>query len=150
VEPATLPPPTPGAPPAALTGGGTVLVVDDEEALRKLAATMLAHLGFTTLTAEDGVEAETVFRQHQADIRCVLTDLAMPRRNGWETIAVLRALRADLPVIMASGYDVTRAMSGEHGERPQAFLSKPYTLQDLRDALGRVLAVHQNPSVPPA
>lgn len=150
VASAALPLPGRGVPPRKLVGGGTVLVVDDEEGIRNLAATMLAHLGFTVLTAADGVEAESVFRQHQSDIRCVLTDLAMPRRNGWETIAVLRALRADLPVVMASGYDVTRAMAGEHGERPQAFLSKPYTLHDLRDALGRVLAVEQSAPAPPA
>jgi CheY-like chemotaxis protein len=122
-----------------LTGGGTVLVVEDDEPVRKLAATMLTSLGFAVLTAQDGVEAVEIFQQHQGEIRCVLTDLTMPRRNGWETIAALRTLRADLPIILASGYDEATVMAGEHPERPQAILSKPYKLKDLRDALGRAI-----------
>ncbi len=135
----TSPPPASATPDAAFEVGGTVLVVDDDAALRKLAATMLTSLGFTVLTAQDGVEAVEVFQQHQSEIRCVLTDLTMPRRNGWETIAALRTLCADLPVIMASGYAVTGMMEGAHPERPQAYLGKPYTLKELRTALGCIL-----------
>ena len=122
-----------------IAAGGTVLVVDDEEPIRKLGATMLAQLGYDVLTAEDGEVAVEIFRQQPAAIRCVLTDLTMPHKNGWQTIAALRALRADVPVILASGYDVTSAMAGEHPERPQAFLCKPYTLRELRDALARAI-----------
>jgi len=70
--------------------GGTVLLADDEQALRRMAAAMLMHLGFAVLEAQDGVEAVEVFRQHQDEIRCVLCDLTMPRKNGWETIEALR------------------------------------------------------------
>ncbi|MCX7006855.1 MAG: response regulator [Kiritimatiellaeota bacterium] len=139
----SIPPPQVVGPRCELVAGGTLLVVDDEEMVRKLATTMLTHLGFSVLTAADGVEAEAVFRQHQADIRCVLTDLTMPRMDGWAIITALRTLRADLPVIMASGYEVTSEMVREHPDQPDAFLTKPYTLQQLHDTLGHVLAPHQ-------
>jgi hypothetical protein len=42
-------------------------------------------------------------------------------------------------VILASGYDKAYVMAGDHPELPQAFLSKPYRLQELRDAIGRAL-----------
>ncbi|MCX6996870.1 MAG: response regulator [Kiritimatiellaeota bacterium] len=83
-----------------------------------------------------------VERQLSAVAELKVSELTqLPRRNGWETLTALRALRADLPVILASGYDEASVMAGEHPERPQAFLSKPYTLKELREALGHALGV---------
>ena len=126
------------AAPAAM-GGGTLLLVDDDELLRDSACELIGLLGFTVLTAKDGVEALEVFRQHQAEIRCVLTDLTMPRLDGWGLLAALRQLDPNLPVILASGYDKAQVLAGNHSDRPQAFLSKPFDLQQLRDALGQAL-----------
>ena len=136
----TAPHPTVVAEPAPpLTVAGTVLVVEDDAALLKLTAHYLHVLGFTVLAAPDGVVALDLFRQHQADIRCVLSDVVMPHMDGWQTLEALRQLAPGLPVILASGYDEATVMGGEHAEKPQAFLSKPYTREELRAALGRVL-----------
>ena len=128
-----------------IDGGGTVLLVEDEKTVRKLGETVLKRLGFGVLLAKDGVEAVEVFRQHKDEIHCVLCDLTMPRMNGWETLAALRKLAPGLPVVLASGYDKAQAMAGEHSELPQAFLSKPYQIQGLRDAIGRALVHRQKP-----
>ena len=78
-----------------------------------------------------------MFRQHRDEIRCVLCDLTMPRMDGWETLAALRKLAPDIPVILASGYDEAQVMAGDHPERPQAFLGKPYQMVQLKAALSR-------------
>jgi two-component system, cell cycle sensor histidine kinase and response regulator CckA len=118
---------------------GLVLLVDDEPMLRDMAQIMFEPLGHEVITAADGVEALEVFRKHQDRVQCVLLDLTMPRMDGWETLAALRALRPDLPVILASGYDEAKVMQGYHPERPQAFLHKPYAMKDLDAALGVAL-----------
>lgn len=120
--------------------GGTILLIDDDECLLQSTGAMLDLLGFTLLTAKDGAEALEVFRQHRQDIRCVITDLTMPRMNGWETLTALRQLEPALPVVLASGYDKAQVMSGAPSERPQAFLGKPFGLQQLREALNQALA----------
>ena len=125
--------------------GGTVLLVEDEEMVRKLCETALTSLGFTVLLAKDGVEAVEVFRQHKDEVRCVLCDLTMPRMNGWETLAALRKLAPGLPAILASGYDKAQVMAGDHPELPQAFLSKPYQFQGLRDAIALALVNGKKP-----
>ena len=125
---------------AGPTPAGTVLVVEDDAAVRKVAAGMLARLGFTVLAAPDGVEALKVFQQRQAEICCVLCDLSMPRMDGWATLTALRQIAPGLPVILASGYDEAQVMAGEHPERPQVFLGKPYQMQALRAALGKAMA----------
>jgi CheY-like chemotaxis protein len=122
-----------------IEGGGTVLLVEDEPIVRKLGEAMLTRLGFAVLQAKDGVDAVELFQQHKDEVRCVLCDLTMPRMNGWETLAALRKLAPSLPVILASGYDKAHVMNGDHPEEPQAFLSKPYRLQALREAFSRAL-----------
>jgi PAS domain S-box-containing protein len=138
LEQAVSPPPHKSAllPPA---NGGLVLLVEDEEMVRQMAAKMLDRLGFSVLTARDGVEAVDMFRQHQAEIRCVLCDLTMPRMDGWETLAALRQLSPDLPVVLASGYDEAYVMANPHPEYPQAFLGKPYQLKSMSAAIIQAL-----------
>ena len=80
-----------------------------------------------------------MFGKHQNEIKFVLTDLTMPRMNGWETLTELRKLKPNIPVILASGYDLAHVMEGEHPELPQAFLAKPYNLKALRNAITQAL-----------
>ena len=117
----------------------TVLLVDDRETVRNIGRAMLEHLGFQVIDAGDGAEAVEIFRRRADDIRLVLTDLTMPRLNGWETLKALRDIRPDIPVILASGYDEPSALAREQGEGPRAFLSKPYRMADLKKALARAL-----------
>ena len=120
-------------------GGGTVLVVDDEPPLRKAVLLALKRSGFTVLEAKDGVEGVEVFQQHRDEIGCVLCDMTMPGMNGWETLTALRKLVPDIPVILASGYSREQVMAGDHPELPQAFLSKPYELANLKDTIVRFM-----------
>jgi PAS domain S-box-containing protein len=126
-------------------GVRTVLLVEDEPAVRKMAASMLKHLGYAVLEAKDGVEALDVFRQHQDDIRCVLCDLTMPRMSGWQTLAALRALAPAIPVVLASGYDEASVMEGDHPARPDVFLGKPYQLKGLAEAIETALNARAHP-----
>jgi two-component system, cell cycle sensor histidine kinase and response regulator CckA len=123
-------------------GGGTILLAEDDPEVREMTKAMIVHLGFSVLEAGDGVEALEVFRQNQDTIMCVLSDLTMPRMDGWETLTAVRQLVPDMPVILASGYDQANVMAGEHAEWPQAFLSKPYGTKGVRDALKKALGSH--------
>jgi CheY-like chemotaxis protein len=84
-----------------------------------------------------------IFQQHQHEIFFVLSDLTMPRMDGWETLAALRKLSPDIPVVLSSGYDEAQVMAGDHTEQPDAFLGKPYQLKGLRETINRVLADHE-------
>jgi PAS domain S-box-containing protein len=122
-------------------GHGTILLVDDDEIVLEVTESLIAKMGFTVLTAKDGVEALEVFEHHRREIRCVITDLTMPRMDGWETLAALRQLEPSLPVILASGYDKSHVMAGALANPPQAFLAKPFDRLRLRNALVQVLGV---------
>lgn len=136
--------------------GGTVLIVDDEPTILEIAQAALTNLGFAVLVAKDGFEAVEVFRQHQQSISCVLCDLVMPGMDGWETLSVLRQLAPGIVVILSSGYDQDKVMAGDHSEWPQFFLSKPYGLSGLYEAITQALLasnkkagfVHSSVAVP--
>ena len=116
---------------------GTVLLIEDEETVRDMAKIMLTRFGYTVIEARDGVEAVEIFQERQNEICCVLSDLTMPRMNGWETLAALRRMRVDVPVILTSGHEKDVVMAGNHPELPQVFLYKPYSMSALKEALAK-------------
>ena len=130
-----VPQPQEEAKAAATDNGGTVLLVDDDLIVLQVTTAMLSRLGFAVLSAMDGIDAVEVYRQHKEEIRLVLSDVAMPRMNGWETLLALRQITPNVPVILASGYSEEQVMEGVHHEHPQAFLAKPYGFDVLRDAI---------------
>ncbi len=136
--PAALPVNTPNA--AAWSGAGTILVADDEEPVRDVLANMLERLGFTVVTAADGVEALASFRTDPARFAAVLLDLSMPRQDGIETLREIRALRAETPVLLISGHGSGEILSQFAEERLDGIVQKPFTTPALREALQRALA----------
>ncbi len=119
---------------------GTVLVVDDEESVRRVAGSMLEHEGFDVVSAADGVEALSIYRERRHEIRIVLLDMTMPRMDGEETFRELRALDPDVRVILTSGYNEQDATSRFVGAGLAGFIQKPFTLDDLRTRLREALA----------
>jgi len=113
-----------------------VLVVEDEDMVRHMMESMLRRIGYEVMAAGSGAEAVDIFRLHQKKIKLVVSDLSMPGMNGWDTLAALRKMRPDIPVILASGYDEAGAMgSGDGSVKPNAFLHKPFLLNELKKAL---------------
>jgi PAS domain S-box-containing protein len=131
----------PAAAPAAAPwrGGDAVLVVDDEDSVRTMASRMLAAIGFEAVTAAGGAEALALIGVRGESIRAVLLDLTMPRMDGCETFRELRRLRADLPVILCSGYDVLDDAERFAGLDFGGFLQKPYRIAELTDVLRKAL-----------
>ena len=119
---------------------GRILLVDDEVVVRETTEALLRYLGYSVLAAPDGRTAIELFRRHQGQIRCVITDLTMPGMGGLEIIAVLRQINDDIPIILASGYTEARIKGSGVANQPQAFLHKPYALVDLKAALAKAMS----------
>jgi len=116
---------------ASYRGSGTVLVVDDEESIRAMAVGILSLIGFTTIQAEDGLEALNQLRRHGPEICLVIMDLTMPHLDGEETCRAMRAEGCTVPVILSSGFNEMEAVNRFAGKGLAGFLQKPYRAQDL-------------------
>jgi len=120
-------------------GAGTILLVDDEESLIDMGARMLEHLGFTVLTAADGLQAVNLYRERGKEIDLVLMDLTMPHMDGAKAFDELRRLNPDVRVVLASGYSHEDVTLRFQGKRLEGVLQKPYTLATLREALAGLM-----------
>jgi signal transduction histidine kinase/CheY-like chemotaxis protein len=130
--------------PVALSGSplsGVVLVVDDEKPVLKVCEKLVKLCGFTVITACDGSEAVTVFREHQEEITLVLMDLTMPKMDGITAMNEIIAIKPDTRVILSSGFNESEL--GEHFTTPHhayaGFIRKPYSMSELEAEIRRVL-----------
>ena len=138
-----LPPERALAPaPAAHGGGGRavppgddVLVVDDDRAILATTRILCKAIGLNALVASDRREALAAVRRHAASLRAILLDAHL---GSFDTVRLLSAFRLGapgVPVVVASGAS-REAMERMFRAHPfDAFLSKPYTLAELKAAL---------------
>jgi PAS domain S-box-containing protein len=124
----------------AYRGKGTVLVADDEEAVRNVARRMLELVGFTVLSASDGIEAVQVFREHSPEIVAVLLDMTMPQMDGLTALREIRRIRNDARIILSSGFSEQDAKSRLAGEGLSGFVQKPYRPSELVGKVRDVLS----------
>ena len=126
----------PGATPSqAVARVRRVLVVDDSLSVRTVAARLLRELGADPLLAVDGAEALERLRESAVDL--VLTDLEMPRVNGYELLREIRqqpALRA-LPVVVVSSRAGQKHRDAATAAGANAYLAKPFTIEHLAGLL---------------
>jgi two-component system cell cycle sensor histidine kinase/response regulator CckA len=120
-------------------GSGLVLVVDDDTGVRVTARRMLELFGFSVIEAADGKAGADLFATRATDIVLVLLDMTMPKMNGEETFRVIRRVRADVPVILTSGYNEIEATRRFTSKGLAGFLEKPFTPADLAAKLAKVL-----------
>lgn len=114
---------------------GLVLVVDDEESVRLLCARMVERLGYTVITAVDGLDAVAVFREHAEELAAVLMDLSMPKMDGVAAHQAMVAIRPDARIILCSGFSKQDATERFIERGLAGFIQKPYDLKALRQVL---------------
>lgn len=119
--------------------GEQILVVDDEEAIRKVVRRTLERHGYRVLLAANGAEAVALFAQHRRDVALVLTDMAMPIMDGPATVAALRAIDPEIPIIGASGLAASEMIAKASAVGLAHFVPKPFTAEALLALFDEVL-----------
>ena len=118
--------------PAVPAGRGEhVLYVDDDAALVSMVTRMLKRQGYRVSGHTWAREALEVLRADPQQFDLVVTDYNMPGLSGLELVREVRAIRADLPVALTSGYitDELRQQAAEAGVRHLIY--KPNTVSEL-------------------
>ncbi len=116
-----------------------IVVAEDEAGLRSLIADMLAQRDLKVLEASDGQDA---FERLQANpnVTLLLSDIRMPRMNGFELVEAALALRPELKVLMMTAYAQEQPPPALLRAREIRTLSKPFDLERLGDLVCEMLA----------
>jgi signal transduction histidine kinase/CheY-like chemotaxis protein len=140
----SAPGPTAVPTPSAARRRARVLVIEDERPMQELLTRGLEMLGHEVEVIGDGQDAIDLLERRAGELDLVLLDLVLPRRSGVEVYHALRALRADLPVVLASGNVEDGLVDDRLRAGVAATLAKPWTLPQLHQVVDLVLsgAVH--------
>jgi CheY-like chemotaxis protein len=108
-----------------------VLIVEDDQLLMAVAGELFQTMGYTVLSASDGLEALRVLQREQ-HIDVMFSDVMMP--NGMTGLDLAREVSKrypDIKIILASGYPLPALQSEQRGLSEFSFVSKPYRMADI-------------------
>jgi CheY-like chemotaxis protein/putative methionine-R-sulfoxide reductase with GAF domain len=125
----------------AVLGGKRILVADDEPNIRQTIADLLMRFGCKVDTAQDGGEAVALLAA-QAPYDLVLSDIKMPKKNGYEIFAAAQKIGHAPPVILMTGfgYDPNHSIVRASHEGLAAVLFKPFKVDQLLNEIRKAIA----------
>lgn len=116
-------------------GSESILFVDDEEMLVEMGRKMLERLGYRVTAVRDGRKALEIFRRDPRAFDLVITDYAMPRMTGEELARAILETRADIPVLLATGFNQRISLEQARRIGVRDLLLKPVTLRNMAEAV---------------
>ena len=126
----------------SLNNYGTILIAEDSVATRRLLERILEKVGFNVILCRDGQEAIEKLEFHQGGIDLIISDVEMPRINGFELLQIIRSQPnySHIPVIMST------SRTGQHHRQrgtelgANAYLGKPILAKTLLKTIDSFLA----------
>lgn len=116
-------------------------MVDDDRSVRETICEILTESGFECLVAPDGRAAIDLFVEAVSPIHVVILDWAMPGLDGADTYRRLRGINPQVKAILMSGYQRCEEVENLVAEGVKAFVSKPFEIENLLQAIQRVIAM---------
>ena len=128
--------------PAFPRGRGRILLVDDQEPVREVAKDMLEALGYDVITAADGLEGVSRYRDMWREIDLVVLDMIMPNMSGGDCFRRMKEINPKARVVLSSGYSMDGAIQDVMNEGILAFIQKPYRLEELSRVVGTAVGTY--------
>jgi YesN/AraC family two-component response regulator len=113
----------------------SILIVDDEQVMREFLSDVLEE--FDIVKASDGEEAIRFIGEKEFDL--IITDMKMPGISGEEVVEFAKKNCPEVGIIVISGYSSLASVSKTLDYGVNAFLSKPFTIKQLRSEVTRAL-----------
>ncbi len=119
--------------------GDTILLLEDEPEIREMGKEMLEILGYKVVTAATGQEALDIVVRHGDSVDLLVTDVVMPRMNGYEVARQIQNIRPGMRVLFISGYPAEVIAQKGVLKKEVNFLHKPFSLKDMERKINEVL-----------
>jgi PAS domain S-box-containing protein len=125
-------------------GDETILVVEDERVLRDLLVKFLEKAGYTVIVANDGDEAVALYSARKDDIDLVISDLGLPKMNGWDAFKLMQRMNAGIRGLLATGYLEPGQKSEILKSGIKDVLNKPYHIEEILKVIRETLDERNN------
>jgi CheY-like chemotaxis protein len=119
-------------------GNERIMLVDDEHDIREIEKEMLETQGYIVTVKNNAKEALTLFAKQPEQFDLVITDMTMPNMTGDRLAGELIKIRADIPIILSTGYSELMSKEKATSLGIKAFLMKPFTMRDLLKIIRKV------------
>lgn len=121
-------------------GSNVVLVVDDHAMVLTAVRLALESEGYQILAAPSGQEALAVCEVRANPVHLALLDIVMPGMTGFELLSRLRKVFPSIRVLFMSGYPAAESFDQAGlAMEDEKFIGKPFTSQQLREAVKKAL-----------
>lgn len=114
-----------------------ILVTEDDRDLNRIVTSFLIGLGYETVSAYDGKEAMTKYESERFDI--LLTDIMMPKMDGFELAESIRRVDAEIPIIFMTAKDDKASKMFSLGIGVDDYIVKPFDLDVLAIKISAIL-----------
>jgi PAS domain S-box-containing protein len=122
-----------------LKGSECILLVDDEEGPIEVEKLMLKELGYSVITAENGMEAIDIYAQNSEKVDLVALDMIMPEMSGKATYEELKKINPAVRVLLVSGYSTNKQTEELFELGCRGFIQKPFDIIELSHKLREIL-----------
>lgn len=119
--------------------GITVLLAEDNEELRETLRVFLNETGCKVIEAENGEEALKMFHENKEDIKLLISDIIMPKRNGLDAYQEMLGENPELKAIFMSGYPAEILTDKRILENNLNFMNKPVSYSALLEKIRALL-----------
>jgi DNA-binding response OmpR family regulator len=109
---------------------GKILVIEDEESIREYMCYLLTNSGFSAVEAANGEDGLTLFSKQRFDL--VVTDMALPLKNGIEIMTAIREVDAKVAIVAISGIMSAKDLLKDASKGgADAIIQKPFTEKEF-------------------
>lgn len=115
----------------------SILVAEDDDSLRKLMCAALKQNGYMPYPAVDGEDALDVMERISVDL--VISDIMMPKIDGYELVKQLRAARYEMPVLMVTAKDSFTDKQKGFMAGTDDYMVKPINIDEMILRVGALL-----------
>ena len=125
--------------------GKKILLIDDEAGIREAGQVLLEQVGYTVVTAQDGVGALEIYKKEWKGIDLVILDLNMPELSGKEVLENFTIINPDVRVLISTGYITPEERAGLKGI--VEVIEKPFDFEQLVEKVRIALESSPNKEV---
>lgn len=115
----------------------SILIVDDEPILCAVLQKMLSRLEYQVVTAHDGIQALRILAHMKIDL--VISDIRMPRMDGWTLMQHVKRSNRRIPVVLITGYHSIPTQKKATNSEADGYIPKPFSFPQIKGITQKVL-----------